>query len=172
MALSLQKVSEWKNSFADFLERPPRIFRLNASQFSHIDFFVTKISVRIVSLSDPMDWIINCMYNPATDYIDTTWSVISNYSTTAMNCNATQAAHALCDAIVIQKSQVQFEVDIQFVSTLDVHDVERWDEQTRLKLKKAKIEFEQSSFNSSLFQCCGSCLRYVYDFSKGCRVKL
>jgi hypothetical protein len=173
MTLSLQKLTEWTNSFVDFLKTPPRIFRLHSRKLYHVDFFVTKISVKITSITDPADWDVNCVYVTSTDSSSNSrWTVITSNMTTTLDCDSNQVAHVLCDAIVLKKAQVRFEVDIQFMSTLDEYNVQHWGAETKAGLKKAKIQFENSSFNSSLFECTGDRLRYIYDFSKERRISI
>lgn len=173
MALSLQKVTAWTNSFVDFLKTPPRIFRLQSRKFYHVDFFVTSISVKITSVINPADWDVNCVYVTSTDSSpNSRWTVIPINMTTTLDCDSNQVAHVLCDAIVLKKAQVRFEVDIRFMSTLDEYNIDRWDDETKTGLKKAKVQFENSSFNSSLFECTGDRLRYIYDFSKERRISI
>jgi hypothetical protein len=169
MALSIQKVTEWTTSFSDFLKNPPRIFRIYTKKLYHVDFFVTTISVRITSNYDPNEWDVSCMYTVSPDVINDTWSVITN-DATYLSCNSNQVAHFLCDAVVLKKAQARIEVDIQFTSTLEDYNVEYWDVETVSASKKARIKFENSSFNSSLFECVGKRLKYIYDFEHEQRI--
>ena len=161
-----------------FTAHPPRKVYFRVPAIRNCGFDVPKVMVRVASLTDPLNWDVVFVYRNGV------WHIVGGRKITASMTrklfSPSQVARMLCQALVARKGQARLEVDLSFRSDNPQCDYVEWDydtdraviDGTRMGVRYSVLDLAGSTFPHQLFECTGTELKFIYDFSKQKRISI
>lgn len=163
----------------NFTSKPPSLVFFYVPTLNKCRFDVTKIMVRIASVSNPLDWDIVFVYRK------NQWHVIGGTRVTAPMTrkvfSPSEVAGVLCKALLSRKGKARLEVDISFDSEDPKCDYVEWDTNTDLAVtrgtrmgNKSPVLYlgRNTTFPAHMFECDSTTLKFIYDFSTQKRISI
>jgi hypothetical protein len=179
MSIALKNGSGCVEFIKKFTSTPPNEVYFYVPALKKCRFNVTKVMVRIASITDPLDWEVVYVYRKRQ------WHMVGGRQMKPSMARSIftpiQVAAGLCNALVDRKGRARLEVDISFEEEDSKCDYVNWDLETDLAVvrgtrmgTKSNVLYlgRTTTFPHNMFECTSTELKFIYDFSTQQRISI